>query len=160
MQFPIAVHAMLMLAYFPEVRMTSDLISESVGCHPVVIRKVFARLKAHDLILVKPGPGGAKLARDRSEITLWDIYAAVEPDDASGWFEFPPHTSGACPVGSNIRGILLGHLDDAVASFRSSLEAVTLEDMAGELEHTYDRDPAVMFEEMTKNLVDLATASE
>ncbi|MGN6712025.1 transcriptional regulator, BadM/Rrf2 family [Anaerocolumna jejuensis DSM 15929] len=132
-QFPIAVHALMMVAYFPETRITSDLAAESAGCNSVIIRNIFLKLKKAGLLSVRPGRGKMKLAKPISDITLWDIYSAVETDETDEIFKFHPNTSDTCPVGCNIRCLLLSHLDNAVAAMRAELSSVTLEDLTQEL---------------------------
>lgn len=132
-QFPIAVHALMMVAFFPDTRITSDLTAESAGCNSVIIRNIFLKLKKAGLISVKPGRSKMELAKPVSEISLWDIYAAIETDETDEIFKFHLNTSDTCPVGSNIRSLLLSHLDDAVAAMKEELSKTTLEDLTNEL---------------------------
>ncbi|BCJ98735.1 Rrf2 family transcriptional regulator [Anaerocolumna chitinilytica] len=132
-QFPIAVHALMMVAFFPEKRITSDLAAESAGCNSVIIRNIFLKLKKAELISIKPGRSKMELAKPVSEISLWDIYAAVETDETDEIFKFHSNTSCTCPVGSNIRSLLMSHLDDAIAAMRAELSKITLEDLTKEL---------------------------
>ena len=66
-----------------KVKVTSNLLAQSTGCNPVVIRNVFSALKKAGIITVVRGIGGAELCRPPSEITLYMIYQAVEPDGLS-----------------------------------------------------------------------------
>jgi len=90
-QFPIAVHALLMVAYFPDIRVTSEMVAESVGNNPVIIRNIYGKLKKADLLYVQRGTGDTKLKKPANEITLWDIYKAVETDVVSEVSNFPIH---------------------------------------------------------------------
>ncbi|SHO43078.1 Rrf2 family transcriptional regulator [Anaerocolumna xylanovorans] len=132
-QFPIAVHALMMVAYFPDTRITSELAAKSAGCNSVIIRNIFLKLKKAGLLSVRPGRSKMELAKPVGEISLWDIYAAVETDETDEIFKFHPHTSCTCPVGSNIRSLLHSHFDDAIAAMREELSKVTLEDLTKEL---------------------------
>jgi DNA-binding IscR family transcriptional regulator len=132
-QFPIAVHALLMIANFPEKRITSDMVAESAGCNAVIIRNIFTKLKKAGLLAVKTGTGGTALAKPIDKTSLWDIYIAIETDETDEIFKIHPHTSGHCPVGSNIRGLLLTHLDDAVDAMKAELSKVTLDKLIEEL---------------------------
>lgn len=132
-QFPLAVHALLMIAYFPQIRITSNIVAESAGCNAVVIRNIFTKLKKAGLLSVKTGTGGTALARLAEEISLWDVYTAVESDATDELFKMHQNTSGSCPVGSSIRSLLTSHLDDAVAAMKVSLSAVNLEQLKEEL---------------------------
>ena len=132
-KFPIAVHIMLMIAGFPKLKITSDVLSESVGCNPVIIRGLFARLGSAGLLNTKSGRGKTTLARSAETITLWNIYTAVESDATDEIFKLHQNTSETCVVGSNIHALLMPHLSDAVAAMKYSLSKVTLEDLKREL---------------------------
>ena len=132
-KFPIAVHIMLMIAGFPKLKITSDVLSESAGCNPVIIRNLFAKLGSAGLLNTKSGRGKTTLARPADTITLWDIYTAVESDATDEIFKLHQNTSETCVVGSNIHALLMPHLSDAVAAMKYSLSKVTLEDLKREL---------------------------
>ena len=78
-KFTIAVHMMTCMAYFTEMeKVTSDFLAGSVGTNPVIIRNLMLSLKNAGLIEVKRGTGGATIKKSLEEITLFDIYTAVE----------------------------------------------------------------------------------
>lgn len=132
-QYMLAVHTMLMTAHFADGSVTSERVAESAHCNPVMVRKAFAKLRAANLIVTRPGRGRTDLARPADEITLWDIYGAVMGTDAEEMFRMYDG-SPDCPVGSNIRGLLDGHFGRVVNAIRSELSGVTLADLAAELE--------------------------
>ena len=132
-QFPIAVHIMLMIDSFPDLKVTSDVLSESAGCNPVIIRGIFAKLKAAGLLETKSGKGKTTVTQPAEDITLWDIYTAVESDAPDELFKLHPNTSETCVVGSNIHALLMPHLEDAVAALRESFSNVTLAELKQEL---------------------------
>lgn len=133
-RFTTAVHALLMIAYFPNVRVTSDMVAASVGTNPVIIRNIYGSLKKARLLSVQRGTGGTELAKPPQEITLWDVYQAVEPNTADEVFKFSDALSGACPVGSSIRELLLVHLQDAFDLMKSRLAETTIEELRCEVE--------------------------
>lgn len=132
-QFPIAVHTLLMIAREPEKRITSDMVSSSAGCNAVIVRNIFSKLKKASLLSIKTGTGGILLLKPLNEITLWDIYSAVETDETNEIFRMHPHTSESCPIGSQIHSLLLAHLDDAVNAMKDELSSVTLASLINEL---------------------------
>ncbi|KPU43534.1 putative HTH-type transcriptional regulator YwnA [Oxobacter pfennigii] len=135
-QFPIAFHALMMIACFKDTRVTSEMVAGSAGCNAVTIRNIFSKLKKADLLSVKAGTGGTALGKPAEDITLWDIYAAVESDSADEIFKIHSKTSGSCPIGSNVRGLLSPHLDSAVAAMKAELSKVTLGQLIDELNPT------------------------
>lgn len=138
-QFTIAVHALLMIAYFPDIRVTSKMVAESVGNNPVIIRNIYGKLKQADILSIQRGTGVTALTKPANEITLWDIYKAVETDAVDEMFKFPDTLSGVCPVGSSIRELLLIHLQEAVNSLKDVLSKTTIEELRFEIEAHYNQ---------------------
>ena len=133
-RFTVAVHTMLaVLAFEGKYKTTSDFIASSVNVHPVVIRRTLSSLKAAGLVEVKAGSGGAHLVRDAGEISLYDIYRAVDSLEGS-LFNFHDSPNPQCPVGRNIHAVLDAHLLAAQTAMENELKAVTLADLQGQLE--------------------------
>ncbi len=128
-RFSMAVHTLLVIGYFaPEQRATSTFIAKSVNANPVVIRRVLGQLKDAGLVEVEMGLGGATLARDAEQITLLDVYRAVESSEEH-LFSFHEDPNPACPVGRNIHAALDGELDAAQAALENRLAQTTLADL-------------------------------
>ena len=132
-QFPIAVHIMLMIDAFPDKKITSEVLSVSAGCNAVIIRNLFSKLNNAGLLDTKSGKGKTTITRPADEITLWDIYTAVESDETDEMFKLHQHTSETCVVGSNIHELLLPHLTDAVSAVKAEFSKVTLKKLIDEL---------------------------
>lgn len=133
-RFPLAVHTLMIIAAFSDQRkINSDDVSESTGVNAVIIRKIFAQLKKADLIAVSPGPGGIKLAKTPEQITLLDVFNAVEAEKTEDIFRFHGNPSPFCPIGSNIYELLYSHLDNAVSALKKELSSITLAELVKEL---------------------------
>ena len=130
-QFSLSVHAMLMIACFPNEKITSEIVAESAGCNPVIIRNAFIKLRRAGLLTPKSGKGRNTLTRPAEEISLWDIYSAIEGDQAG--LPVRVHDTAACPVGSRVCRILSGHIADAAGAMRRALERVSLADLRDEI---------------------------
>lgn len=79
-RFSTGVHALVLLALEPASLQTSETIAGKLATNPVVIRRVFSLLRQAELVTSHKGPsGGSQLARSAKEITLKDIYRALEP---------------------------------------------------------------------------------
>lgn len=148
-QFPTAVHALIMIAYFPKQRITSNIVAMSAGCNAVIVRNIFIKLKKAGILSTRSGRGKTELAKPSADITLWDIYLAIETDETDEIFKFYENPLAECPVGGNIRGLLLTHLDSAVNAMKLELSKVTLASLKKELEKS------IGAEFPPKNLVDL-----
>ncbi|MCB0334230.1 MAG: Rrf2 family transcriptional regulator [Bdellovibrionales bacterium] len=75
----ISTHILMVLACCPNLKASSDRLAASVNTNSVVIRRLLAKLRDAGLVTVQKGPdGGYSLAKAPSEISLWDIFEAVE----------------------------------------------------------------------------------
>jgi len=74
-----AVHIIVVIALMSESqKITSAYLSECINVNPVIIRKILGQLKKAKLIDVKSGKGGAMLLKSPEELSLIEIYQAVE----------------------------------------------------------------------------------
>ena len=138
-RLPIAVHVLLCIEHFQgEYKTTSEFLAGSVNVNPVIIRKTLGQLKRAGLVEVEAGVGGAQLARNPEEITLRDVFHAVE-DGEEALFRFHEHPNPECPVGRNVHGLLDARLEDARAAMERSLEQVTLRELLEELDGKLER---------------------
>lgn len=132
-RFPIAVHTLLCIAYFQgKERTTSEFIAGSVNVNPVVIRQVLQKLKAAGLVEVDRGVGGASLAKNPDEITLKDVFYAVDSIEG-GLFGMHDAPNPDCPVGRAIIPVLGSHLEAAQVALEESLASTTLSDLLKEV---------------------------
>ena len=133
-RFTVAVHTLLVIHTFGmEQKTTSDFIAASVQVNPVIIRRTLLSLKAAGMIEVKAGSGGATIVRDLKDITLYDVYRAVDSVEGD-IFHFHENPNPTCPVGKNIHAVLDTHLADAQAAMENELKKVTLFDLTRELD--------------------------
>ncbi len=129
-KFTVAVHTLLVIYVFgKEYKTTSEFIASSVNVNPVVIRRTLQSLKAAGIVDVKAGSGGARITKELKDITLYDIYQAVECVEA-GLFNFHENPNPNCPVGRNIHTLLDGHLISAQTAMENYLRSVTLAELA------------------------------
>ena len=77
-RFAVAIHILSLLETNKNGRTTSDMIAGSVNTNPVVIRRIMGLLSKAGLVTTSPGVAGAAITRPVSEITLLDIYRAVQ----------------------------------------------------------------------------------
>ena len=78
-RLPIAVHVLLCIHTFDGTKkMTSDFLAGSVNVNPVIIRNTLGKLKAAGLVTVDAGIGGAHLAKEPKDITMFDVFRAVK----------------------------------------------------------------------------------
>lgn len=124
-RFSIAVHTLSLVATVPQ-DCTGDLIAGSVNTNPVIIRRIMGMLKKAGLVSVRPGVGGATLLRSPEEITLLDIYRAVNAAEEDQLFRIHDNSNINCPVGRSIEQVLQQELQEAQAAMELRLSETTL----------------------------------
>jgi Rrf2 family protein len=131
-RFAVAVHVLTLMAWADEEPLKSDHVAESVNTNPVVIRRMLCELAESKLVVSQTGSmGGSRLARQPEEITLLDIYQAVESRGVFSLHRHPPNPD--CPVGVNIGTVLNDVLDEVDSAVESVLANITLKEAVGRL---------------------------
>ena len=126
----VAVHCLIFMHEANGVaKVTSKLLAESTGCNPVFIRNILSALKKAGLITVPRGIGGAQLSVDPSQITLYQIYSALEPKGLSSLIGIHPCQGRACPVAQNIHQVLQKPYHQIEEAILSTMENTTLQSM-------------------------------
>ncbi len=126
----IAIHTVGVLAFVGEKSVTSNMVAQSVNTNPVVIRRIVGSLVKHGLVEVQMGTGGgSRLTRPPEDITLADIYLALEEGEV---FDVPMlEDSHECPIGRIVRPVLKKVLGEAEKSMIQYLQKVKLSDVMG-----------------------------
>ncbi|OTA26560.1 transcriptional regulator [Alloscardovia macacae] len=136
-RFTIAVHALAYIDLFEsQMRVTSAVLAQSIRVNPVIIRGVLSDLKAAGIVDARKGSGGTWLARPLSAVTLYDVFAAVDPvGGASGseLFHFHENPAPQCVVGGNIHTALDDKLQAAQDAMEEQLRSVTLDTVVADL---------------------------
>ncbi|HEV7978933.1 Rrf2 family transcriptional regulator [Amycolatopsis sp.] len=127
----VAVHALAWVGLYQSrgyAVATSEQIADSANTNPVVIRRLLGELRAAGLVHAQRGAGaGWMLARDLAEITLLDVYDAIESGPLFGMHRAEPNQD--CVVGAGIQPALksvYGRLDQAL---RAELAATNVADV-------------------------------
>lgn len=129
-RFTIAIHIFACIDTFEnEYKLTSDFIAGSVNVNPVVIRRILQQLKAAGLVTVARGSGGVSAAKPMDEITLLDIFNAVDCVEDNQLFHFHENPNTECPVGRNIHHSLDSKLNIIQSSLEQSMKNITVADV-------------------------------
>src|SRR5579859_1540884 len=131
-QFSIAVHILAGLACHGGREATSSHLAMSVNTSPSFVRRILAKLSRAGLVETATGKAGACwLARDAKNISLLDIYRAV---DAPKAFSIHHYTEQkACPVSCHIKAALDRALDKTQKAMETSLDDITLEQIVSQV---------------------------
>lgn len=120
----VSIH-LLLLSVHVTLPLTSLEASKSIQTNPVVLRKLMSKLHKAGLIDIKKNQGITALKKHPSEITLLEIFKAVE--DNQMLFDVH-HTSNInCQVGATIEEKLTGIYRKMDVEFHKYLAGVTLE---------------------------------
>ena len=130
-RFAVAVHVLALAMVAREEAegraLTSEQMAHSVDKHPVVIRRVLGSLRNAGLVSSQPGPGGGwRLTRSPAEITLCDVYRAVEQEPS-----LAPQTpeAGPCPIGRRLPTVLEICFRAAETAMEAELARITIADV-------------------------------
>ncbi len=125
-----AAHMVCAIDYFGDTRpVTSTFLAGSIGTSPVMVRTIMGMLKQAGIIESSKGKTGITLAKPLDEITLLDLWRAVDQSDADSLFHFHENPCPQCPVGGNIHAALDGRLTAAQRALEDQLKRTTLADV-------------------------------
>ncbi len=129
-RFTIAIHVLTCIETFKDdYKVTGDFLAGSVNVNPVIIRRLLQQLKAAGLVNVARGSGGAQIARPIGEITMLDIYNAVECVEDGELFHFHENPNTNCPVGRNIHNVLDEKLERVQRAMEMEMQGITMDDI-------------------------------
>ena len=131
-QFAIATHMMAALGYVAGQQVHSADIAGSVNTSSSFVRRILAKLSKAGLVKTSTGKGGACwLAKPAREISLLDIYRAVEAPKAFAIHQYPPEKR--CPVSCGIKPALGRVLAETQQAMERSLSRKTLAGVISDL---------------------------
>lgn len=139
MKCSIAVHCLIFIHKAKGIaKVTSNLLAESTGCNPVIIRNIISSLKKAGLITVARGTGGAELCADPSQITLYEIYSTFKPDSVSTIIGIHNCQGRKCPLAQNIHQVLQSPYNKIEDSIKQTMKTITLQSMIDEFDKLVD----------------------
>jgi len=131
-QFSIAVHLLAGLACRGDQRTTSANLAASVNTSPSFVRRVLARLSRAGLVETATGKAGACwLAKDAKDISLLDIYQAVDAPKAFSIHSY--NEQKTCPVSCRIKAALSRALGKTQKAMEASLDGITLAQIVADM---------------------------
>src|SRR5690242_3084197 len=133
-QFAIAVHLMAGLAYRCDKDTTSANLALSVNTSPSFVRRTLAKLSKAGLVETATGKAGACwLARDAKNVSLLDIYKAVDAPKAFSIHNYSEQKS--CPVSCHIKTALDNALNKTQKAMETSLRNISRAQIVSEMQH-------------------------
>ena len=121
-RFTIAVHVLIAIETFKnDHKITSEFLASSANVNPTVIRRLLQQLKKAEIVTVK--------RKSLTEITLLDVYNAVEPVENGQLFHFHENPNELCPVGRNIHRIMDHRLEEIQNAMEDKMRRITIADV-------------------------------
>ena len=126
-RFPVAVHILTFLSANRGEYASSEAIAKSVATNPVAVRKILGMLvKAGFVSSLAGSKGGAKLEAAPKQLSLLEIYQAVEQKEIFQMHDPHPY----CPLARGVKTDLQEVFANAQAAMEQQLAAKTLEDVS------------------------------
>ncbi len=125
-RFSVAVHILTLMAGAEDEPIKSGRMASSVNTNPVVIRRILCALARAELVTSQKGvAGGSRLVRKPGQITLLDVYRAVEGGCVFALHRQSP--SQRCLIGGNIKTVLRDISDEVDLAVERVLAQTTIE---------------------------------
>lgn len=127
-RFAIAVHTLALMANCEGKPVKSEYIACLVKTNAVVIRRLMCELSRANLIESQSGAsGGSWLKKDAKEISLWEIYRAVETGEVFSLHN--PDEEGRCQISCNISEVLRDVQTKIDSAIEQSLSEIKLSEV-------------------------------
>jgi len=137
-RFAVAVQTLSALALMEGMPLPSDTLAGSVNTNPAVIRRLLGQLAEAGITTSQLGQGGgALLAEPAANVTLLDVFRAVEKSELFGLPRSEPN--GQCIVGCHIRQVLGKVTQRAQAALEQELQSTTIADVVKEIQRLEKR---------------------
>lgn len=129
-KFSSAIHTLILIAE-SNAPLTSEQIANSVGTNASYIRKVIGLLKKQGMIESHRGISGFSLKPKPEDLTLLQIYQAVNDEKRACIFDLHQNPNDKCVVGRYIKPVLTDMFAEIKNTFACTLAGKTLADCIG-----------------------------
>lgn len=129
-RFTVAVHILALLTIEAKTEpTTSEYLARSANTNPVVIRRLLAMLGKAGLVAAQSGAsGGVQLAHLPEQITLRDVYEAVEKGQIFSFGNRPPNPY--CICGRSLEPVMKNVFQKAEDALEQTLADMTIAQVA------------------------------
>jgi DNA-binding IscR family transcriptional regulator len=128
-----AVQILCVIVWRGEKGSNSELLAKSLNTNPVVVRRILKALEQRGLVAMKPGRhGGVELARPAEDITLEDVYRAVEPE--ASLFVLRERVNPRCPVNNAMARVLPPLFEAAEAAVSGAFRKTRISTLAAQVQ--------------------------
>lgn len=128
-----AVHVLAYIDIFQnDGDLSSNGIARSIESNPSLVRRLMSVLVKAGLLVTQPGVAAPSLSKPAAEISLLEVYNAVEED--RNLLHVDEKTNPDCPVGANIQGALNDAYAKVQAQAEKSMAAITLDQIVDDIQ--------------------------
>lgn len=132
-RFAVALHILAGIALHDGEAVRSDDLAFSVNTNSTVVRRLLSLLAEAGITRSQLGHGGGSLlAKPAEEITLLDVFRAVEEPGFFSLHRSEPNQN--CSLGRHMVPVLTAEFDRLSQSMESELAKTTLVDVIGKVE--------------------------
>ena len=136
-KFSSAIHTLILISESDQP-LTSEDIAKSVGTNASYIRKITGLLKKRDIIDSHRGVSGFSLKVKSEDLTLLQIYQAVNETERPCLFDLHQNPNDKCVVGRHIKPVLTEMFAEMEDAFACALAQKTLADCIGGIRKRLD----------------------
>lgn len=120
-----ATHLLLFIHLNPKKDLSSVAIAESIQTNPAYVRQLMSALKKEGILNGTRGIAAPALARSPAEISLLDVYQAVEGNKPL--LHQDTHTNPDCGVGVNVQLVLRDCFDQVQRAAKEAMQGISLQ---------------------------------
>lgn len=131
-----AVHIMAFIAINQDFDLSSAAIAASIKTNPAFVRQIMMKLKKAGLMSTITGHAKPALTKPAKQITLLDVYKAVEGDKPL--LHLDTHTNPKCGVGMNIQLALQDYYHEIQQTTEEKMKQISLQDIIYSYEKKLD----------------------
>jgi Rrf2 family protein len=123
-----AIQILCVIVYKGDEAVNAEMIARSLKTNPVVVRRILKSLENKGLVEVRQGRnGGVALKKRPADITLDDIYKAVEGPE--GLFALRRNGNPRCAVNNSMKSLLTPVFAATSEAVEKTLKHTTLEQL-------------------------------
>lgn len=137
--FVVASHILAGLSLLDDRPITSEVLAESLNTNATFVRRILGELRDAGLVTSQRGPrGGFSLAREPEQISLFEVYLALEGDPL---LDLPDHDPDPlCPIGNNVLPAMKEAFAPVEKALQEALAEISVKQIAIEIQNrTTDR---------------------
>lgn len=126
-----AVHLLAYIEIFPDDDLSSRAIARSIVTNPSMVRSLMMDLRKAGLLKTKQGSAEPELAKQPEEISLYDIFAAVDMDHHL--LHVDEDTEQKCLVGGNIQTSLAKAYAEVEEAAFAKMREISLQEIVDQI---------------------------